>query len=486
LLLLIDAPYHVAAVRKYPGFMVLQLVIVLLGAVPLIRFLYSQPLGILQQLAILRSGVASAEPLSVVLGSALMRYSAAFDPVYWFNYSYIPGQIRHLWKARPFLSTFSALPFVLGLMVTVCTFWTVRSRVLLVFLLCGALPVTMVETHVQRMFYMVAPAIVIMTIGVNFCYHYCRHRAVKTALQVSMLLLLAFQTRDLTKEFLGAGTWYDDYTLGGLQWGAKALFAEAIPKVLSEYPQATITPSGEWANGADIFPLFFLNSEQRARIRGVPFDLFHPESDQVIPKDRIFILSPPERLRITESGKFKTIKPILEVPYPDGTLGFTFSQLEYVDTIEEVMAPERMARLVPQQASIVAWGTNADITFSRLDMGDITEVFDSNFFTLARGVVANPFVIEMIFKEPRHGLGIKLDLFPMDSGARISVKDSQGNVVGEASGVVMNQGLDKDTTIELRFPNGPVSFSSMVVEVQSLADLPNRAHIHIREMALLS
>jgi hypothetical protein len=485
-LLLIDAPYHISTIRKYPRFMVLQVVVILIGAVPFFRFLYTQPLGIFQQLSILGSGVARVEPLSETLNSATNRFFAAFDPAYWFRYNYLPDQLRHLWKDRPFLASFSEIPFLVGLVISVCTFWTVRSRVLLVFFLCGALPVLVVETHVQRMFYMVAPAILIMAVGINFFYQYCRICLLKQVIQFLILILVLFETTALTKEFLGAGLWYNTYTLGGLQWGAKALFAEAIPKILLEYPQATITSSGEWANGADSFPLFFLNSEQLARIHGMPFDLFHPESDQTIPAERIFILSPPERLRIEESGKFKTIEPIYEVPYPDGTLGFTFSRLEYVDTIEEIMLPERMARLVPQQASLMVWGTNTILTFSRLDMGSISEIFDHNVFTVARGVVANPFEIDMGFQEPQVGLGVKLELFPMNAGVKITVKDSDGNIVGEGNAEARMQEPDKDTSIELRFANSPVSFSRMELEVRSLNDLPNRAHVHIRELALLS
>lgn len=486
LLLLIDAPYHFSVFRKLPKFMLLHVVLVIIGAIPLFRFLYNQPQGIFQQLAILRSGIATKQPLHVVLGSAFERYLRAFDPSYWFLYNYMPEEIRHLWKDRPFLPTFSAVPFLIGLTVTIATFWTVQSRVLLIFFLCGALPVTTVETHVQRMFYIVAPAIFIMTIGLIICYRWCANGAPKLAAQTCCIVILLFQTTALTREFLGAGQWYSMYTMGGLQWGAKALFEEAIPKILSENSQATITPSGEWANGADIFPMFFLNQEQLLRIHGVPFELLHPEFDERIPTDRIFILSPPERERINGSGKFKPLKPLLKIPYPDGTLGFTFSHLEYVDNIEEIMAPERQARLIPEQASIPVWGTNAAITFSRLDNGSIAEAFDANYFTLARGMVANPFVLDMSFQEPRHGAGVKIDLYPMDVRVKVLARDSTGNVIAETSGEARMPGLNRDTSVELRFANSPVEFSRMEVEIQSLNDRPNRAHVHVRELALLS
>jgi len=485
LLLIIDAPYHITAFRKFPRFMWGHTVLVLFCAVPFLRFLYSQPQGVFQQLSILRSGLATSTPISVLLESAFMRYIVAFDPSYWFSYNYLPDQLRHLWKDRPFLATFSDYPFLIGLVVSIATFWTVRSRVLLIFLLCGALPVTMVDAHVQRMFYIVAPVILLMTVGVMVFYQIFKVQFLKTFIQLIAVGVLLVQTAVLTREFLGAGLWYTTYTLGGLQWGAKALFAEAIPKLLSENPSVTITPSGEWANGADIFPQFFLNEEQLTRIQGVPFDLLHPESDQRIPLDRVFILSPPERERITGSGKFKSLKPVLEIPYPDGTPGFTFAHLEYVDDIEEIMAPERLARLVPQHTAIPVWGTNAAVTYSRVDNGDITEVFDRNFFTLARGMVANPFLFDMSFQEPRRGTGIKIDLFPMDVRVKVTVRDSQGSILAETSGEAKRPEVNKDTSIELRFANSPVLFNRIEVEIYSLTDLPNRAHIHVRELVLL-
>jgi len=484
MLLVIDSPYHLSVARKHPTFFIGHTILILLGAVPFVRFLLFQPLGIYQQLSLLGSDVTKDEPASNILWSGFLRYTSAFNPYYWFTYNFNPNEIRHLWKDRPLLGTFTIVPLLIGLIVNVSTFWKVRSRVLLVALLAGAMPLLMVETHVQRMFYIIAPVILIMTTGITYCYKFCRLPLIKISLQSLFLITLLIDSVLLTKEFVGAKLWYHAYTLGGLQWGAKALFAEAIPKILDLHPEIVITPSGEWANGADTFPKFFLRADHLKRIVSSPFDILHPESDQRLSANHIFILSTPELERISQSGKFKKVLPLLEIPYPDGTLGFTFTRLEYLDNIEELMAPERLARLVPQHASLAIWGTNAQISYSRLDIGTIDEAFDANHFTIARGLTANPFVIDISFEQPRLGNRIFLDLYPMSAAVNVIAKNSDGKNIGEGHSKVMNDDPAKDTFMEISFAEVPISFNSISIQIQSLRDLPNRAHVHIRELRL--
>ena len=49
----------------------------------------------------------------------------------------------------------------------------------------------------------------------------------------------------------------------------------------------------------------------------------------------MFILSNLERKKVESSGKYKAIEPQLEILWPNGEVGFTFSALEFVDTSDE-------------------------------------------------------------------------------------------------------------------------------------------------------
>jgi hypothetical protein len=277
----------------------------------------------------------------MILNGAI-RYVSAFDPVYWFTYRFNPGEVRHLWKDRSFIPMILSVPFFIGLMYSLMTIRSITSRSVLVFLLAGPLPVFFVETHVQRIFYIIPAFVLITSIGVNFVFGLIRGSFIRLLFASLFLTGIVYDSAMLLREAEGALLWYSDYGIRGLQWGAQAIFRDAIPRLLSEDSSIRIVPSSYWANGPESFPEFFLDESQRNRLVIRSFDVFHSREVMRIPPEFVFVLDPTERMMVENSPRFRRLSPILEVPYPDGSRGFTFTRIEYVDNIDEVIAQQRL------------------------------------------------------------------------------------------------------------------------------------------------
>ena len=90
-------------------------------------------------------------------------------------------------------------------------------------------------------------------------------------------------------------TWYTDYGLYGLQWGAKELFEGAIPAFLAAHPGAALSVSPHWANGGDIFPRFF-GSPPQVRVGGIREYVEQRYAEAVLPLPRnLVFVEPAER-----------------------------------------------------------------------------------------------------------------------------------------------------------------------------------------------
>jgi hypothetical protein len=481
MLIVVDLYYHCKVAKANPRFMLTSFILALVCAIPFIRFIAFHPSGIIEQLTILRSDLAVSNYKTTSILNGMGRYLTAYNPYYWFKYNYVPTELRHLWKDRPFVSTFLLPPFLLGLTVTLTKFWQIVPRTLLIGLLAGGLPVLVADLHVQRVFYVLAPAIIIMAIGIKVAHD----KGGKKVWVFILLTTIAYNSWKMLNEFQSAHLWYHDYSLTGLQWGAKSVFKEAIPKLLAAHPSITIITSGQWANGADNFPPFFLTNQELARVRGVPFDIFLPAEDQKIDQNWVFMLSPPEKERIINSKKFQPLKPLLEIPYPDQSQGFTFTRLQYVPDIDQILAPERAWFLTPQQKEISIGTTVAYATYSRLDLGSIEEAFDGNHFTVARGLMANPFELDLQFKNAIKTNKVILDLFPMQAKITIQAFNNAGLLIAEGQGEDYSTSSTDDAHVEIEINSHPISINRLKFSILSASNSVNRAHVHLREIRIL-
>jgi hypothetical protein len=192
-------------------------------------------------------------------------------------------------------------------------------------------------------------------------------------------------------------------------------------------------------------------------------------------------MTPSEYERARTSGKFKSVDVDQVIPYPDGTAGFYFARLAYVDNVEAAFAADREARRQPVESQAQIAGESIRVRHSVLDAGQISHTFDGDSFTLARGQEANPFVLELIFPRPRPVTGLMLTVGSMDFSVTAQVH--AGDQDEPATYTETFRGLPPDPRVELSFDRGPAQATQIRLEIQNL-QAGETANIHIREVVV--
>ena len=124
-------------------------------------------------------------------------------------------------------------------------------------------------------------------------------------------------------------------------------------------------------------------------------------------------------------------------------------------------------------------GQTVDLVYSKLDMGRPEDMFDGDVSTLARGLEANPFVLEFHFPEPRSIRGLSAAFASMDFVVTAKLFADE-----HAEPKVYTQefrGLPPDPQIEMAFDDAPSTVRKLRLEVLQLQP-PTDVHIHVREL----
>jgi hypothetical protein len=266
----------------------------------------------------------------------------------------------------------------------------------------------LVQLGVTRALVMVIPAALLTAVGVDRVMTWLETRRLRrTTLSIALCILLSLVNLAMLRDALVNGpTWYTNYGLDGMQYGAIQVF-QVVKDQLKAQPGIKIVFSPNWANGSDVIARFFLSDPlpiQTASVQGYMTE--HLPLDA----NNLFVMTPEEYQTAITSGKFTDIQVERILPYPNNRPGFYFVRLRYVDNIDQILASEREARRQLQEADILVDGQPVKIRYSLLDMGEIQNVFDGNPDTLARTLEANPFVMELTFSAARSfsGLSIKI------------------------------------------------------------------------------
>jgi hypothetical protein len=337
-------------------------------------------------------------PLREKVSLYVSEYLYGLSPGYW----YIPNERdlpRHLMKGYGHLLR-PALPFaLLGLVLAARQLRSSAHRLLFIALLVAPAGSALVQIGITRALVFVIPATILTALGISSCLEWLeRRRFSRRALTVGLFALLAITNLAILRDALANGpTWYRDYGLGGLQYGARQLFPE-IEAYLQTSPETNIILSPSWANGTDVVARFFLPDPLPLQMGSIDGHLF-----ERLPLDEntLFVMIPEEYAQAQASGKFADIRVEKMLPYPDGRPGFYFVRLRYADNVDDILAAEREARRVLQSAEIFLDGQAVQVKYPLLDIGEASHLFDGNVDTVARTLEANPAVIQLTFPAPR-------------------------------------------------------------------------------------
>ena len=283
----------------------------------------------------------------------------------------------------------------------------------------------------------------------------------------------------LRTALLDGSTWYNDYGLGGMQYGADQLFS-TIPEELAKSPDTHMHVSPNWANNPTTFSLFFLNEQQRNRIDMMNVDAFLL-TKRDLDSHQLFVMLADEYQRANASQKFVMQPPERIMAYPDGQPGFYFVRMRYADNVDTIFAAERQARQALREDSATLDGQPVVVRHSVIDAGQVADLFDGDDRTLMRGMEANPLIIELEFPSPRTVGSVGLTVASMDFGLKVIATPADGSMPRDAAMEYRNQPADPH--VDFALPGGTLPVSKLRIEITNLHQ-GEIANIHVREISL--
>lgn len=205
----------------------------------------------------------------------------------------------------------------------------------------------------------------------------------------------------LTDALRNGPTWYKDYGLGGLQYGAFQVF-EPIKQYVAEHPNTQVFFSPSWANGTDVIVRFFLGDETPVKFHSITGYI---DNKLPIPDDSLFIMTKEEYDFAVTSEKLADFQIEKTIPCPDGTNCFYFVRLRYSDIADELFNEEKELRQTMPESVIKIDNEEVKVRHTYLEADDqnisIQLLFDHDPYTFAKTYETNPFMIDLTFAEQK-------------------------------------------------------------------------------------
>lgn len=394
--------------------------------VPYLRYSLAHPEALMQHLATRAPYWTQNISIFEKLRHYFSDYVYGLNPLYWF-FPNLHDLDRHQMKGYGHL-LLATLPFFgLGLAIVLIKLRSSAHRTTLFAMLAAPTGSALVGIGITRMLVFVIPAVILMALGLELVLGWLESgvkwivkqrgsmvevKGLFIGISLVLVVVLGIANIAMLRDTLVNGpTWYQDYTLAGMQYGASQLFG-AVNKYMSQHPDTELMISPSWTNGADAVAEFFLPPNAPVRMGSVEGHLFQ---HLVLTDQMVFVMIPTEMDKVVSSGKFKNVRVDEVLPYPNGAPGFYFVRLQYVDNIDEILAAEQEVRSALQEATLTIQGDLVQVRYSMLDMGSIELVFDGDTQTVARTLEANPFIIELTFREARQLNGYKMILGSADA-----------------------------------------------------------------------
>ncbi len=489
-----DIGYHWRYRRKT----LLAGLLTLLLAVPYLRFQITHPVASVDHLHLLNSYLLQPLPWLHKVAKFISLYTYSLSPAYWFfpNDHDLP---RHLMKGYGHMHVLMLPLIILGLSVALRNIRQSKYRAVLVVMISVPFGSAMVGVGITRLLGLIVPLSLLTAVGLSFVLtwlanerrgarfyhrffnvrHIFRWPLPGPVLSIAVFTILLLATISLTYDALSAGpTWYDEYGIGGMQYGSKQVFNE-IEEFLQAAPETQIILSPTWANGTDVIARFFLPDPLQIQLGSIDGHL-----SKRLPLDRrtLFITTPEEYDRLLTSGKFTSIRIEKELTYPNGKTGFYFLRLHYVDNIDEIFAREKDQRRELREDTIIIGGEPARVMHSYLDIGEIQQAFDSDPYTLIRTLESNPFIIEVDLSSYRNLTGIAVEVGSIRAEVTVMVGSTKGG--GEVTYRQNVIGTVERPQVVLDFPDSILT-NYLRLEVRD-RNQNEDAHVHIWDVQLFN
>jgi hypothetical protein len=471
-LLISDWRYHWQNWKTY----LFSLGLLLLSAIPLIRFIITHPDYYQSQMV--QYGILSNTGMSFLtnLTNYLSRYIYGLSPIYWFN-PVIHDPIWWVMKGYSHISWLLLPFFIWGLVVAIKGWRKPEMRVILAAFLAGPSGSALISIEITRVLVMIIPSLILITLGVSSAFTWLERRKWfhQSLLVISGLILSIVPFAMLYDVLINGPTWFTNYGLDGLQWGSREVYQIAL-EINKREPATKIIVSGDWNWQPDIMHRFFIGENEN--IVGGNADAFMSEYKNGLDSS-LFILTPSEFEDVSNSDKFAEVKVESILNSPDGNPGFYILRLRYRDDVQDIFSAEWLARakLIPGEIEIE--GTTIPTKHTVLDAMPLQKAFDGDPESLIKSDRMNPLVIELDFPEPRVMNG--LDLLVGSERINILVKVWLEDGTVKNFSIVAEKG-DQNKTVSIPFDD-VLMVSRLHIELHDV-DATNDSFVHLWEVKL--
>lgn len=463
------------------------LALLVLLVLPYFRHQWLYPQSISEHLYGLGSYWVRETPLTVKFRTFFQEYIWGLNPLYWYR----PTEyelVRHHMLGYGHLSRFT-LPFAgWGLAVCFYNFRKPHYRNLILLLLAAPAGAALVDIYITRALFVVVPMTLITAVGLFDCverltssqWFQQKLAGWLSPRRVALLLFVVlsfFNVRMGADALTNGATWYEIYGLGGLQYGAREVFGKTAD-LLEEVPGRQIYVSSVWTNGTDTVARFFFEEP-------LPFDLVSIKNDHLkkrwpMTDDTLFILTREEYELMLTSNKFNNIGVEDTILWPNGVDGFFVVSADYVPNIDEIFAQEAAERRKPLIRTLSVSGQPATVTYPRMDIGDIDQLFDGDELTLARTEAGNPATIIVEFENTITASGLRFNV-----GNRAA--DITATLLTTNSQTVINSGSFQGTagdSIRLILFDQSYQIDTLTLLIQD-PQQGEIGHVHLWEIELI-
>ena len=473
LLLFVDAPYH----WRHRNVVLWTIPFLAILVLPYIRYLHEHAGEIHERLRGLNSYWTDPRlTMSQKLQAYGSEYIHSFLSPYWFRVEHAGDIQRHLVKGRAHLSTI-ALPFaVVGFLLCAVRIRWPAERALLMALIAAPAGAALVTLGITRAMTFVVVCAMLIGIAVDALLRIASRWLPPVLLAAAVFLGLTVSQGALLADALRNGpTWFTDYGLYGMQWGAVQVYG-AVKELARQYPRAAILVSPVWTNGGDDVLEFFIPRPGQVRICNID-SLRYQKMD--IPDQTLLVMTEEEYKTLPGDRRFVDARLEKTLNYPDGSPGFRFVWLRYAPDFEQQQAAVRESWHNLQEEDAQINGETVRVRHSVFDAGNVPALFDGNPESLVRTENANPAVVEVQFPHPRTIRGLALTTGSMEFEVRVVAWGPEGEK--EWTHVYQNQ--LPDPTVKLALTGEPM-VDRIRVEVRDIRT-GEPAKIHLRELKFL-
>jgi hypothetical protein len=352
-------------------------------------------------------------------------------------------------------------------------------RLVIIAVLAAPFSASIVDIRITRVLAMMVPATILAVIGLG-CIGRWLQRWLPTALFAALVALaLITATITMTVDALANGpTWFEDYGMGGMQWGAEQIY-DALRPMLEMDPHLSFVVSHSWANWPNAYPEFFLDRELRQRVHiGVIDEYVMNFRPRELSRKQLFVMTADEYQAARSNPMLEVSNPRRVIPYPDGNLGFVITSVVYSEDAREIFEAEQAERREPQHSTIELAGSPVRVVHPKFDIGDLEALFDGKHETIARTLDADPCVLTFTFSQERSLSGVRVTIWTPHYDLALKAIGADGSVNEAGARVSLPRGFG---TYQLMLSD-PVPTARQITVV---FDKRGDNKVHIQEIEFL-